>query len=79
MALIERADIDLFLIILQEQVNISDLARVAVSETGVSNPGVSKPTFAVVVKSPCLAVKYSTGNAYVREFHSTPGYEILEH
>ncbi|PLB55480.1 hypothetical protein P170DRAFT_506072 [Aspergillus steynii IBT 23096] len=51
-----------------EQISITDLAQIAASEAQSSNPGSSKPTFAVVVKLPCLAIKYSTGNTHIRRF-----------
>ncbi|KAH8427730.1 uncharacterized protein LDX57_005439 [Aspergillus melleus] len=52
----------------KEHIDLAELARVAASDPHANDPGTSKSTFAVVVKLPCLAVKYPTGNGHIRRF-----------
>ncbi|KAB8262795.1 hypothetical protein BDV32DRAFT_120099, partial [Aspergillus pseudonomiae] len=49
-----------------EQIDITNLLRELINQPQSSQHGQTKPIFAVVVKLPCLAVKYPEGNGYVR-------------
>ncbi|KAE8353726.1 hypothetical protein BDV28DRAFT_164739 [Aspergillus coremiiformis] len=51
-----------------EQVDITHLTREATNQSQSSQSGHAKPIFAVVVKLPCLAVKYPRENACIRRF-----------
>ncbi|KAK2740177.1 hypothetical protein FQN55_009018 [Onygenales sp. PD_40] len=49
-----------------EQLNLDSLAREAAAEA--SHPQNSKPQYAIIVKSPCLAIRYPARNDQVRRF-----------
>ncbi|KAJ5595075.1 uncharacterized protein N7459_001283, partial [Penicillium hispanicum] len=52
-----------------EQIDLAYFARSAASQSGaVQDASLPKPLFAVVVKSPCLAVKYPQGGTHIRRF-----------
>ncbi|KAE8419112.1 hypothetical protein BDV36DRAFT_252548 [Aspergillus pseudocaelatus] len=51
-----------------ENIDITHLLRDAMDQPQSSQHGQTRPIFAVVVKLPCLAVKYPGGNGYIRRF-----------
>jgi hypothetical protein len=51
---------------LQEDIDLTHFVREA-----NANQSRQKPSFAVIVKLPCLAVKYPSGSTYVRGLHLT--------
>ncbi|KAE8328603.1 hypothetical protein BDV39DRAFT_65227 [Aspergillus sergii] len=51
-----------------EQIDITHLSRDAMDQPQSSPHSQTKPIFAVVVKLPCLAVKYPEGSGYIRRF-----------
>ncbi|KAE8375011.1 hypothetical protein BDV26DRAFT_268771 [Aspergillus bertholletiae] len=51
-----------------EQIDITHFSRNTMDKTQPSQHGQTKPIFAVVVKLPCLAVKYPEESGYIRRF-----------
>ncbi|KAE8160167.1 hypothetical protein BDV40DRAFT_290378 [Aspergillus tamarii] len=59
-----------------EHIDITHLLREAMGQPQSSQHGQTKPIFAVVVKLPCLAVKYPEGNGYGHRVNTLNSYSL---